>query len=64
MPGRRGCVAKTASLTRPRYVALPVCSGNRKFRALRLESGNFSWGSEATTHKTRIVDGKHACASV
>jgi len=28
---------------------------NRKFRALSLESGNFSWGSESTTHKTRIV---------
>jgi len=30
--------------------------GNSKFRALRLDSGNFSWGSEATTRKTRILD--------
>jgi len=30
--------------------------GNLKFRALRLESGNFSWGSEAITRKTRILD--------
>ena len=30
--------------------------GNSKFRALRLDSGNFSWGSEAITKKTRIVD--------
>ncbi|KAI6658059.1 40S ribosomal protein S8-like [Oopsacas minuta] len=30
--------------------------GNRKFRALRLDSGNFSWGSETITKKTRIVD--------
>lgn len=30
--------------------------GNLKFRALRLESGNFSWGSEAITRKTRVVD--------
>ena len=30
--------------------------GNKKFRALRLDSGNFSWGSENTTHKTRILD--------
>jgi len=29
--------------------------GNRKFRALRLDSGNFSWGSEGTTRKTRII---------
>nr|XP_039255443.1 40S ribosomal protein S8-like [Styela clava] len=30
--------------------------GNKKFRALRLDSGNFSWGSEACTRKTRIID--------
>jgi len=30
--------------------------GNIKYRALRLESGNFAWGSEATTHKSKIVD--------
>ena len=30
--------------------------GNRKFRALRLEAGNFSWGSETITRKTRVVD--------
>ncbi|KAH8828161.1 ribosomal protein S8e/ribosomal biogenesis NSA2 [Flagelloscypha sp. PMI_526] len=29
--------------------------GNTKFRALRLESGNFAWGSESTTRKTRII---------
>lgn len=29
--------------------------GNRKFRALRLESGNFSWGSEGISRKTRII---------
>lgn len=30
--------------------------GNRKFRALRLEQGNFSWGSENCTRKVRIAD--------
>jgi len=30
--------------------------GNLKFRAMRLESGNFSWPSETTTRKTRILD--------
>merc|ERR1712062_462341 len=30
--------------------------GNKKFRALRLDTGNFSWGSEAQTRKTRIID--------
>lgn len=33
-----------------------VRGGNSKFRALRLDTGNFSWGSEATTRKTRILD--------
>eukprot|EP00696_Hemimastix_kukwesjijk_P011856 gnl/Hemi2/24871_TR8361_c0_g1_i1.p2 gnl/Hemi2/24871_TR8361_c0_g1~~gnl/Hemi2/24871_TR8361_c0_g1_i1.p2 ORF type:complete len:204 (+),score=11.23 gnl/Hemi2/24871_TR8361_c0_g1_i1:65-676(+) len=33
-----------------------VRGGNYKFRALRLDNGNFSWGSEATTRKTRILD--------
>jgi len=30
--------------------------GNQKFRALRLDTGNFSWGSEVCTRKTRILD--------
>ncbi len=30
--------------------------GNVKWRALRLDTGNFSWGSEAVTRKTRILD--------
>jgi small subunit ribosomal protein S8e len=30
--------------------------GNQKRRALRLESGNFSWGSEVCTQKVRIMD--------
>jgi len=29
--------------------------GNRKFRALRLDSGNFSWGSEGISKKTRVI---------
>merc|ERR1711865_187983 len=30
--------------------------GNLKFRALRLDTGNFSWGSEVCTRKTRVLD--------
>jgi len=30
--------------------------GNLKFRALRLESGNFSWGTEVCTRKVRVLD--------
>ena len=33
-----------------------VRGGNIKQRALRLDAGNFSWGSEAITRKTRIID--------
>ncbi|KAF2479265.1 ribosomal protein S8e/ribosomal biogenesis NSA2 [Neohortaea acidophila] len=29
--------------------------GNRKFRALRLDSGNFAWGSEGITRKVRVI---------
>ena len=31
-------------------------SGNKKYRALRLDQGNFSWGSEGISRKTRIID--------
>lgn len=30
--------------------------GNRKFRALRLETGNFAWASQGAARKTRILD--------
>jgi len=30
--------------------------GNIKYRALRLDSGNFSWGSESVTRKTRLLN--------
>jgi small subunit ribosomal protein S8e len=30
--------------------------GNRKFRALRLDTGNFSWGTEVCTRKCRVLD--------
>ena len=29
--------------------------GNTKFRALRLDSGNFAWGSENINRKTRLI---------
>ena len=30
--------------------------GNRKFRAIRLDAGNFVWPAEHIAHKTRILD--------
>ncbi|EKM81075.1 hypothetical protein AGABI1DRAFT_99162 [Agaricus bisporus var. burnettii JB137-S8] len=32
-----------------------VRGGNIKYRALRLDGGNFAWGSESVTRKTRIL---------
>jgi len=32
-----------------------VRGGNLKHRALRLDSGNFSWGSEGISRKTRVI---------
>ncbi|KAL4426335.1 hypothetical protein ABPG74_006273 [Tetrahymena malaccensis] len=36
-----------------------VRGGHLKFRALRLYEGNFSWGSENVTRKTKILDVKY-----
>ena len=36
-----------------------VSRGNRKYQALRLDVGKFSWGSECCMCKTRIVDVVH-----
>uniref|UniRef100_A0A7E4UY01 40S ribosomal protein S8 n=1 Tax=Panagrellus redivivus TaxID=6233 RepID=A0A7E4UY01_PANRE len=33
-----------------------VRGGNYKHRALRLDTGNFSWASEGTTRKARVID--------
>lgn len=33
-----------------------VRGGHLKFRALRLDTGNFSWGTEVTARKTRVLD--------
>jgi len=58
--GRKYELGRQPSMTKlggPRLVRpLRVRGGNYKFRALRLEVGNFSWGSESITRKTRILD--------
>ncbi|KAI6119840.1 ribosomal protein S8e/ribosomal biogenesis NSA2 [Pisolithus croceorrhizus] len=38
-----------------RIHSVRVRGGNLKFRALRLDTGNFAWASEHTTRKTRII---------
>eukprot|EP00250_Pteridium_aquilinum_P025292 c3050_g1_i1 orf=198-866(+) len=52
--GRQSAMTKLSSNKTVRKIR--VRGGNLKFRALRLDTGNYSWGSEATTRKTRILD--------
>jgi small subunit ribosomal protein S8e len=48
--------AKTKLHAEKRIRIIRVRGGNTKFRALRLNGGNFSWASEGITRKTKIVD--------
>ncbi|CAA3001530.1 40S ribosomal protein S8-like [Olea europaea var. sylvestris] len=52
--GRQPANTKLSSNKTVRRVR--VRGGNVKWRALRLDTGNYSWGSEAVTRKTRILD--------
>lgn len=40
----------------PRIHEVRCRGGNKKFRALKLETGNFSWGTEVATRKVRVLD--------
>jgi len=52
--GRQPAMTKLSSNKTVRRVR--VRGGNVKWRALRLDTGNYSWGSEAVTRKSRILD--------
>ncbi|GAB2267202.1 40S ribosomal protein [Dionaea muscipula] len=52
--GRQPANTKLSSNKTVRRVR--VRGGNVKWRALRLDTGNYSWGTEAVTRKTRILD--------
>ena len=51
--GRPGAMTKLGAT---RIHNIRTRGGNQKFRALRLDTGNFSWGSEVVTRKSRIID--------
>lgn len=56
---RKFMMARPPSHTKigPKRIHVVRCrGGNLKFRAMRLDNGNFSWGSEAVSRKTRILD--------
>jgi len=56
---RKGELGRPAAGTRmgtKRVSTVRVRGGATKYRALRLDTGNFSWGTETCTRKTRILD--------
>ncbi|KAF4123641.1 small subunit ribosomal protein S8e [Geosmithia morbida] len=50
--GRQGANTRIGA---KRVHTIRTRGGNTKHRALRLETGNFAWGSEGCTRKTRII---------
>jgi small subunit ribosomal protein S8e len=50
--GRQGANTKIGA---KRVHTVRTRGGNHKYRALRLDSGNFAWGSEGITRKTRVI---------
>jgi small subunit ribosomal protein S8e len=51
-----GRPAAQTRLGEKRIKTVRTRGGHQKYRALRLDSGNFSWASESTARKTRIID--------
>ncbi|XP_066926452.1 small ribosomal subunit protein eS8-like [Clytia hemisphaerica] len=56
---RKHCLGRPAANTKigvKRIHPVRCRGGNLKFRAMRLDAGNYSWGSESITRKTRVLD--------
>jgi len=51
-----GRPAAMTKLGEKRVHVVRTRGGNTKFRGIRLDSGNFSWGSEVCTRKVRVLD--------
>jgi small subunit ribosomal protein S8e len=51
-----GRVPANTKLGKPKLRQIRVRGGNYKVRAIRLNIGNFAWGSENTARRTRIVN--------
>jgi len=54
--GRQAANTKLVAAGEKRVRPIRTRGGNVKWRALRLDSGNFSWGTEVVTKKARILD--------
>eukprot|EP00531_Pseudo-nitzschia_arenysensis_P011666 CAMPEP_0116134530 /NCGR_PEP_ID=MMETSP0329-20121206/10695_1 /TAXON_ID=697910 /ORGANISM="Pseudo-nitzschia arenysensis, Strain B593" /LENGTH=204 /DNA_ID=CAMNT_0003629247 /DNA_START=66 /DNA_END=680 /DNA_ORIENTATION=+ len=56
---RKYDMGRPAAMTKigePRIHKVRGRGGNSKFRALAVDSGNFSWGTEVCTRKVRVLD--------
>ncbi|KAG9392708.1 Ribosomal protein S8e/ribosomal biogenesis NSA2 [Carpediemonas membranifera] len=56
---RRHCIGRPAANTKlgaKKTTVVTGRGGNQKFRALRLDSGNFSWATEVCARKVRILE--------
>ncbi len=56
---RRACIGRPAANTKlggKKVTTIGCRGGNEKFRALRLDSGNYSWGTEVCARKVRILE--------
>merc|ERR1711903_201682 len=51
-----GRQSSDTKIGRKRIRTVRTRGGNTKYRALRIDSGNFSWASESTTRKTRLLN--------
>merc|ERR1712195_451662 len=51
-----GRVAGNTKIGERRIILVRGRGNNLKHRALKLDHGNFSWGSEAQSKKTRVID--------
>merc|ERR1712137_1342766 len=51
-----GRPAAMTKLAPRRVTVVRTRGGNTKYRALRLDTGNFSWGTESITRKTRLLN--------
>lgn len=51
-----GRPATMTKLGRKKVTEVRGRGGNIKHRALRIDNGNFSWGSESISRKTRVID--------
>lgn len=54
-----GRPAAMTKLGAPRIRPVRGRGGNLKWRALKVDNGVFSWGSESLSRKTRVIDVKY-----